>query len=298
MEPTSGNHPDPSRISPTAKLVAYWRSFSDIPFASEVARLVDAEAEVRNLLHESGMQPQALAWSAPLLEARYKAIVHALRREGMTQILELASGLSLRGLAMTEDPNIVYVETDLLGVHQEKVKLLSQLLPAAELKARRNLHFHTADVLSFPEIEAALESFDPKLPVGVVQEGLFHYLSRPEKETVARHVHAVLAKFGGVWITPDFITKKDYENRIYKNPSTRDLTSALNNATQRNMYESAFEDDEDIADFINREGFSFEVGPQIDGSFALTAAERLNVSADMLEWFKSQLKLWTCRLRV
>ncbi len=58
---------------------------------------------------------------APILEARYKSIVHLIRSSGTTQVLELASGFSLRGLAMSENSDLVYVDTDLPGIREEKV---------------------------------------------------------------------------------------------------------------------------------------------------------------------------------
>jgi hypothetical protein len=47
--------PEHSKISPTAKVVAYWRQFSDIPFAQEVAQLVHAEEIFKSFLNNPGV---------------------------------------------------------------------------------------------------------------------------------------------------------------------------------------------------------------------------------------------------
>jgi hypothetical protein len=92
------------KISVTAKLAAYMRQYSDIPFAAEIALHIGAAEAFEQLLHDHQIRPADLLWYAPIFEVRYKSIVEVIRQMGVTQILELASGISLRGLAMTQDP--------------------------------------------------------------------------------------------------------------------------------------------------------------------------------------------------
>ena len=53
---------DPSLISVTAKLAAYYRQFSDIPFAQEVAKRIGAEAAFDQILREHGLQRDRLTF--------------------------------------------------------------------------------------------------------------------------------------------------------------------------------------------------------------------------------------------
>jgi O-methyltransferase involved in polyketide biosynthesis len=106
------------KISPTAKLVAYLRRSTDIPFAKEIAEENGAQKTFREL---AGRSSESLARFAAFWEARYKVTDRIIVQRGMTQILEVAAGLSPRGLAMTENPDVVYVVTDLPQVlEQEK----------------------------------------------------------------------------------------------------------------------------------------------------------------------------------
>jgi O-methyltransferase involved in polyketide biosynthesis len=136
-----------------------------------------AEDVFNEFLQGTDLTPEFLNWAAPLAEARYKSVVSAIKREGITQVLELASGLSLRGLAMTEDPEYTYVETDLPGITEEKQQILSIIKSNQALRERQNLFFHAVNILEFPQISSAIRHFEPSRPVAVIHEGLFQYLS-------------------------------------------------------------------------------------------------------------------------
>jgi len=87
------------KISPTAKLVAYLRTFSDIPYAKEIADESESEKAFRELTEESA---KSMVRLAPYWEARYKGTNQVLTKHGITQILEIAAGLSPRGLERPE----------------------------------------------------------------------------------------------------------------------------------------------------------------------------------------------------
>ena len=91
------------RISPTALLVAYARQFTDIPYSQELARLVNAQMIVEQILGEQSEPPVDVV---VVLEGRYKAINQVMIQYEATQILEIASGLLPRGLALSQNPDI------------------------------------------------------------------------------------------------------------------------------------------------------------------------------------------------
>jgi hypothetical protein len=63
---------DYNKISPTAKLAAYWKAQSDIPYVREIADLIGAR-EAASQLEENLDSPMAL-FPIPVIEARYKSI--------------------------------------------------------------------------------------------------------------------------------------------------------------------------------------------------------------------------------
>ena len=203
------------RISPTAKLVAYWRQFSDIPFSKDVAELFQVENVYQSMLKDANLNLPENDTLVPLLEIRYKSIQHALINSNIKQVLEFASGISLRGLAMTKDPDLIYVETDLPGLNDEKVKLVNTVMERHEINKRSNLFFHSANILNYSDIEPALSHFDVKKPVAIVHEGLFQYLTREEKAIAAKNIYKILKAFGGRWITPDLDTKSAIHRQAF-----------------------------------------------------------------------------------
>src|SRR5262249_17471721 len=154
-----------------------------------------------------------------------KSVAALIRQSGIHQVLELASGLSLRGLAMTQqDADLVYVETDLPGLTEQKLNLNSELCNVHGFSRPRNHHFAVANALDLEQLKAAASVFDPQHPIAVVNEGLLQYLHRDELTQVTQNVSELLRTFGGVWITPDFAIKHDAK---YLNEAQRRFRQAI-----------------------------------------------------------------------
>src|SRR5512146_1054079 len=157
---------DYEKISLTAQLAAYMRQFSDIPFASDVAELLHSREVFEALLtgHQmtrgQQMTPDDLLWYAPIFEVRYKSVSEAIRRTGSRQVLELASGLTLRGLAFTQDPRYTYLETDLAGISAEKQAIIARLRQKYGLADHANLHFAAVNALKRSQLQAAVKPLD------------------------------------------------------------------------------------------------------------------------------------------
>ncbi len=287
--------PNHSKISPTAKMVAYWRQFSDIPFAYEVAKLVHAEEVFKLFLKDTNVSIESMSWFAPMIEARYKSMIHMIRRQNIKQILELASGVSLRGLAMTSDPEVVYVETDLPEMSAEKKAIVQKIRKQKSIPERKNLFFREVNILNLNELEEATLPFFDNNPIAIIHEGLFQYLSLEEKKLAATHIHSLLKKFGGVWITPDLNTKEEIDEQWNCSNSIKQLTESVKNFTQRDFRENAFENKAHIQDFFEKMGFEIQEFPQIDNSFDLTSIKELHVPQDTLRTHTAYLKIWILR---
>ena len=161
MTPLSAR--DFDKISPTALLVAYARQFSDISYTQEIAALSKAEAIANQFVVQKQQQPVMMA---AVVEGRYKAIERVRAHFNHTQILELASGLLPRGMILSENPEITFVESDLEVMLHQKQRLVHQVIGD-----RANLHFSvinaTDNLRSFLN-----EYFQPDQPVNVLCEGL------------------------------------------------------------------------------------------------------------------------------
>ena len=196
---------DYSKISITAKMVAYYRQFSDIPFAADVSDFIGAkealEELTKKLAFENCEQKEIFAEEskiyAPILEMRYKSVIGLIQKSGINQILELASCFSLRGLAMAKNENISYVETDLPGINAEKVRLISVLQKKYKFGNFDNHHVISANALDLSQLEQATTVLNRKKPIAIVNEGLIPYLSADELSSLAQNIRYVIDQFAG-----------------------------------------------------------------------------------------------------
>lgn len=275
-------------------VIAYYRQFTDIPFAAEIAKATDAEATARRMLKEGGASLEDSLHYAAFTEARYKCIVSAIRRLGLRQVLEFGSGLSFRSLAMTHDPEIRYMETDLPEIMKEKRRIIDKIPALRNSLEQNKTLFGAADILSSADIAQVLNQFQKDLPIGIVHEGLLGYMFFEEKEIVANNIREILKTYGGVWITPDLHTRIGMERHDQKDEQAHRSNAAVSKATKRDFYSTAFESEEHISSFFARFGFSARKLPQLDGNYEVTALRRLNLPKDYLDSF--DLEYWILEL--
>ncbi|MDR1027097.1 MAG: class I SAM-dependent methyltransferase [Rickettsiales bacterium] len=203
-------------------------------------------------------------------EARYKLIDKMLAKTRITQVLELASGFSQRGLIFTENENVQYVEMDLPKMAEMKRQVLNGIGKMPE-----NLHIIGGNALRSEDFEKAADPFDISKPVAVVHEGLLRYLSFDEKKQVARNVYKLLEKFGGVWITCD-ITMSKYLESQSKNIPRHDAN--LSKISGKEFEANAFSDTEHAKQFFGDLGFEVELHPFSEIQDKLTSPEKIGLS--------------------
>jgi len=281
------------KISLTARLTAYMRQYSDIPYAKDVANRLRAEEAFEKLLRDNELSPKDLLWYAPILEVRYKSVAETIRKLRTTQVLELASGFSLRGLAVTQDPKVTYVESDLEELTDEKASLVADLRWQYQLAEHGNLHLVTADALDRSQLRSAAKSFRRDRPIAVVNEGLLQYLSATEMATVARNIRDLLMEFDGVWITPDFSLKQDVKDVSEQQRRFRRVVAA---ATERILYNNAFDSDEQLLAFFDGLGLQARVLNAVDVAPNVVSLDVLKFSHQILDTAKSKLRLWVLSL--
>ncbi|HEX6938624.1 MAG TPA: hypothetical protein VF158_04380 [Longimicrobiales bacterium] len=285
---------DFDKIGVTARLTAYMRQFSDIPFARDVARRLRAGEAFEQLLADEQLSPRDLLWYAPILEVRYKSISETIRKLGATQVLELASGFSLRGLAMTRDPGILYVASDLEEPTGIARSLVAELRREYDLPSYGNLHLVTANAIDRDQLRTAAEPFRQDRPIAVVHEGLLQYLSPDEMRTVALNIRELLAEFGGVWITPDFSLKADV---AAISEEQRRFRAVVARATGRAMYDNAFASSEQLFAFLDGLGLDARAIDAVAETPEITSLDALQLPRQILDDARPGLRLWVLTVR-
>lgn len=132
------------------------------------------------------------------LLARHEAIDalldEAIERDGVSQVLELACGMSARGWRFTgKHPHITYIEADLPGMAERKRQALAQIAPLGE-----SHRVMSVDVLR-PDgqgsLGAVMKTLDEDGGLVVITEGLLGYLQRDQVREVWERIASALASF-------------------------------------------------------------------------------------------------------
>lgn len=213
-----------NKLLPTAFLTAYPRTFTDIPYSEQIFSALEDIKRVDGIIFGDDILSKNLA---PGLEAHYKMVDKLLGNLGFTQVLELAAGLSPRGVIFTENnAQTRYVELDLPEMAQLKREVFSR----CGIMPTDNLHICSGSALAESDIDEAVSHFDPRQPVAIVSEGLLPYFGFEEKSILARHIVSVLEKFGGYWVSNDApaVNGLNRVKRVAKQASVRPLVSTKN----------------------------------------------------------------------
>jgi O-methyltransferase involved in polyketide biosynthesis len=242
-----------SRISPTAKLAAFLRAETDIPYCRQIADMCDAEEVSRTF------DPGFIENHRAYMELRFKSLNAFIHRLGFRQVLEFASGVAPRGLVLSEDPSMTIVETDLPELLEEKRSIVEALIPLSE---RTNYHLYSANALHMEEVWKAAELFERK-PITFVHEGFFQFLNLSERKQFAGIIRNLLQHFGGAWITSDVVIRESFE-RFYSETKPTGTLKRVTEVTGRSIADDAFSNWEVAASFFKEEALAVERFKQID----------------------------------
>ena len=279
-------------IIPTSWLTAYGRTFTDIPYSEamfdELESICVASGTTNTV---DNMKDTNLA---PQFEARHKLLNRLIGQTGIKQVLEIAAGFSTRGLEMTADSSIKYIEVDLPKLAADKQKILANLEAKSRVSKRNNLHVEAGSAVELDDLERATIHFDDSEPIVVVNEGLLRYLNFDDKTKYAVNVTALLRKFGGVWITSDISLPKV----IYKEDDVMaDRRKRISEITGVNVADNLFKDEEDAKQFFNDLGFYVESHSFLEVIDELSSPNRLNMPRDYVEAINGSAVCFVMKLK-
>ena len=172
---------------------------TSLPFARQAAQLVWGTSAVEEAERETVATPGAVGRRFHF-EQRARSIDAAIESLGSTRILEVAAGLSFRGLDLAaRRADVIYLDTDLPPMAATKADLVRRLHPEP---LPGTLLVNPLNALD-PEAFRASVDLLPSGTIAVVQEGLLMYLDDAEKAALAGNVRAALLARGGAWVTAD-----------------------------------------------------------------------------------------------
>lgn len=245
---------DYSSISPSAKSLLLMKSYTNIPYAKEVAALMQGP-EVFGLDFDN---KDFYFWIRVMhFESRYWSIDQLLQEINPENILELSSGYSFRGLDKCTKEAVHYIDTDLPEVIATKQEMMQQLRLGRALKGKLDLL--PLNALSRTAFNEIADSFTNG-PITIVNEGLLMYLSMKEKQQLCNTIYNLLKKHGGYWITADVYTKLPPEIRDTIPKSSGEAAFLA----QHHIEDNKFDSYEAAEAFFNEQGFEIVKEASID----------------------------------
>lgn len=184
-------------ISPTAHYTGY-------VWARNGLSHPELETTEGRVMYESMRLPMAAAGALgrPTLEryllARHRAIdlllERAISEAGVTQVIEVAAGLSPRGWRFTErHPELVYVEGDLPGMVERKREALERMGSLSE--RHRVVELNALRARGATSISGVARGLDRTSGLAIITEGLLSYLPRDAVYGAWRRFALALGRF-------------------------------------------------------------------------------------------------------
>jgi len=271
------------RISPTAWFVAYQRTLSDIPFSQEIFLELQETIELTRSAETEDLKKQMKPFEGtPVWEARFKIVNHILKTHFINQIIEIAAGASPRGLEMTKDSSVRYVEVDLPKVIQEKKGIIERLIAKSITSKRPNLHLEAGNALNLQDLLRATRFFEEK-PIAVINEGFLQYLGLEEITVFAKNIHQLLSRFGGIWITPDISTKAQDAKVLLRDETVLERAQNIIHITGVDVLKNRFENEDAAKAFFENLGFRVEQHSSLAVIDELVTPQRLNLHREQVE---------------
>ena len=267
-------------ISPSAYALLMMKSHTSIPYAREAAALsLSTQSATATALAAapkptgpsapptSTPTPGATAtldvdpadyWTRVLhFESRYWSINQLLENLTATNILEISSGFSFRGLDLSNKLPVYYIDTDLPNIITGKQRFIDAFEANREAPGQppnqpsgsstpghyELYPLNALDPIAFQEI---VNKFPPG-PLTIVNEGLLVYLDEKEKQQLAANIRKALLARGGHWITADIYIRRNEAHR--KNDAWRQWSK------EHGLEEKKFESFQAAETFFQNAGF-------------------------------------------
>jgi O-methyltransferase involved in polyketide biosynthesis len=277
---------DFNTISPSAGALLMMKAMTDIPFARDTAAMVGDLETYRKSVREK--RSKMFLGRMIHFENRYKTIDLALEAIQPTQVIELSSGFSCRGLAMALKAPVTYIDTDLPEFISNKKILVDRLITEQQLTLQGALYVEPLNALD----ELRLLDLTKLLPAGavtMVNEGLLMYLDMEEKRRLCSIIRSILKERGGQWITGDVYIKRDMTALLQQQHEQFDeeLTKFLE---EHNIEANKFDSYNAAEAFFTECGFS--ITRKIDAVYnSLSSLQYIPYSVEedtVKEWMKGR----------
>ncbi|MEG2045174.1 MAG: class I SAM-dependent methyltransferase [Clostridia bacterium] len=194
-------------VSHTALVTMDYLKDTDIPYAQDFGKLLKIEQEHERLVKASSEYQKYFKFTQSKIEARIKGSDYVIRNVGNSNVLDIACGFTSRCIYLSKE-GYQYVGADLPYVIETIKPLVETFINSHEElhECKNKIQYSVVDATDYAAIEKATAHMSD--PITVTCEGLLLYLPKYEQREVAKNIHRLLSKNGGVWITSDLDEQK------------------------------------------------------------------------------------------
>ncbi|HEY6901500.1 MAG TPA: class I SAM-dependent methyltransferase, partial [Puia sp.] len=249
-------------ISPSARALLLMKGLTPIPYARQAAELIEYP---KPYVPDYSVRMPGLWVRTMHFEARYLSINQLMPQE-ITNILELSSGFSFRGLALADNSEIYYIDTDLPEIIETKMHLVTQLQATSPGAPMGHYELRALNALDKDAFNAIIDSF-PEGPLLIVNEGLLMYLGMEEKRQLCALIRQALLKRGGYWVTADIYLKRS--SRV-EDPELAQGDTLKAFLEQHKVDDNMFNSFDEAKDFFA--GAGFEIDKEAEPDYASLSA--------------------------
>ena len=212
------SRPHPETISPTAHYTGYvWYAHgqSHEAFATRAGRVMYQVLRAPN----AAAHAVGLPTLEGMLLARHRLIdlrlEHAIESGEVSQIIEVAAGLSPRGwrFSARHGDRITYLEADLPDMVRRKREILGRL--GGETAHHRIVEIDALADTGPGSIEALCATLDPSRGVALVTEGLLNYFARAQVIAMWARFARTLARFPHAVYFTDLVMREDTRGLLF-----------------------------------------------------------------------------------
>jgi O-methyltransferase involved in polyketide biosynthesis len=275
MEPINLNNRNFNTISPSAKSLLLMKGHTEIPFARKTAELITSpEKYIPNFSNRD-----LTFWARTFhFESRYWSIDQLLEDLPITNILELSSGFSFRGLAKIKQKGVHYIDTDLPEVIETKKEFIDALQNDG-FNPEGKLELLPLNALDKEQFQVIINRFKAG-EIVIVNEGLLMYLNINEKERLCKIIYDILKEHGGYWITADiYVQNKEKKLDLKLDDKTKEFFE------HHRIEENRFESFKEAEVFFKRMGFIVDKEAEVKKS-KLSSLKYLMKSASLRQLFR------------
>lgn len=288
-----------SRISSTALPCAHIRAkYTDIPFAKEIYKAAKKKGAKENLtisfmIDKIAPHNPSTRTQISIIEGRYTTTNEAIPSYKNPVILEIASGLSTRGLEYA-NKGIQYVETDLPEMIRLKEGLIKKI---TQNNTPQNHHFRSLNALDINALMRTgeyIRQISPDSPITIVQEGLLMYLTKDEKKILRDNIYKFLKKYSpnGNWVTTDLSSRK--LSKVKGDLLSKIAMRIISRNTKREF--QRFNNDNEVTQFLHKGNLDGAPLPNKAISRNLSCRRKIKISDTLIDKVSNRYRAWIIHL--